>query len=84
MPKPLYYLTFRRRTFDTSTPGKPIHTGYGPQATVFTESAPREAYRELKAAGLAVAYGREGDAPTRDSHPDELWDTSWPYKPPGP
>lgn len=72
MPRPLYYLTFRRRTVIRSHPTRDIE--YGPQATVFTVAAPSAAYRELKAAGLCVAYGREGDAPTRDSHPDEPWD----------
>lgn len=69
MSRPLYYLTFRRRT------ARATGFEYGPQATVFTERAPADAYRELKAAGLAVAYGREGDKPTRDSHPGEPWDS---------
>lgn len=69
MPR-LYYLTFRR-------PYEPAYDGtprYGEQATVFTEGAPNAAYRVLKNAGLCVAYGREGDKPTRDSHPNEPWD----------
>ena len=71
--KPLYYLAFRRRTVIRSVPTPAIE--YGPQVTVFTEAAPRTAYAELKASKVfAVAYGREGAAPIKDTHPSEPWD----------
>lgn len=76
-----YYLTFRR----ILEPALDGSAQYGPQVTVFTEKAPKDAYIELKLARtcyhptgsprLAVAYGREGDKPTRDSHPGEPWDS---------
>lgn len=73
MPKPFYYLTFRTRHVVRSHPIRDV--AYGEQVTVFTDRSPADAYRLLKKAGLAVAYGREGDKPTRDTHPDEAWDT---------
>lgn len=71
MAKPYYYLTFRRRAACPDPQGPPA---YGRQETVFTDRAPLGPYKELKAVGLCVAYGREGDKPTRDSHPQEAWD----------
>lgn len=70
MSRPLYYLTFRRAT---SLVGEP--KAYGPLVTVFTDRAPKAAYDELKRAGFYVAYGREGDKPTRDSAGLVGWDT---------
>lgn len=69
MHKPLYYLTFRRR--DAAADGR---IEYGGQVTIFTERAPAGAYKTLKDMGVCVAYGREGEAPVRDSYPHEAWD----------
>ena len=65
--KPLYWLTMRRKSSLTGA--------YGPQVTLFSEAAPSKVFAELrKVGGLCVAYGREGERATRDTHPDEPWD----------
>lgn len=71
-----YYLTFRsRKTLPLGTPSvHPMGIEYGNQANVFTERAPLDAYKVLKAAGFCAAYGREGERPIRDTHPCEPWD----------
>lgn len=70
MPRPLYYLTFRR-ILEPALDGSPR---YDEQVTVFTEAAPNRAWYVLKKGGFRVAYGREGDKPVKDSHPNEQWD----------
>lgn len=60
-----YYFTFRQSL-------------QSDQATLYVERAPTRAYAALKAAGFFVAYGREGDKPTKDSHPGVHWDNDAP------